>query len=69
MNTTTRYRPDSMGAQLWGAGSSPQSPIAIPREIARAAARPGLEDSSHPVIAACVVAAVAGIAFLAYAFV
>lgn len=66
---TTRYRPDSMGAQLWGSGPGNQAPIAIPPEIALAAARPRLEDSSHPFIAAAVVAVVAAVALLAYAFV
>lgn len=69
MNTNTRYRPNSLGAQLWGAGPGKQVPIAIPHEIALAAARPDLEDSSHPFIAAAVFTAVAGLAFLAYAFV
>ena len=66
---TIHYRPGSMGAQLWGGQSAHPVPIAIPSEIARAAARPALEDASHPLIAAAVVAAVVGLAFLAYTFV
>lgn len=58
-----------MGAQLWGSSSARQAPIAIPAEMARAAAQPVLEGSSHPLIAAAVVGAMAGLAFLAYAFV